>query len=686
MARSKGLTVGISADLKEFKKGLNDVNKEINKTAKQAEAYKKELSFNYDPNNFINAQKNAQRAIEKTAEKVQTLKNKINEIEQNGGQGGKDWEYLTNELEKTNLKAQQLKRSLNEINQIKAEQLKNTFNNLGDKMQQMGRAIAPLSAISGATLFGLFKVGKGAIETADNLQTLAERVGLSVEKLQEYNYIARQTDVEQAEFNNILKKTNGALASLATGNIDKQAKALQALGITSEQAKKGLSENIDQILNSLTNIKDPMEQLAILNDLVGEKVGQSLVPMLKIGAKNLDTLREEFQGLNYVTNENAEKLANFDNVLNRIKEQFKNLKVALGASLLPVMEKIGETMQEKVVPFFTQLVENFNNLSDKTKTFITLALGVGTALAPVLLVGGQLIKTMGGVVQGVKMIGLAVSGLQAHPIVLAIAGVIALLVLLITKNEKLREQFLEFIKIIGEAFMPLFEAIRPIFEIIGGLLETVAKTLGDALVPIFGVFSKILKVVLSNNLKPLILYLKMMGKIMQIMEKPLMAIASIIEQILVPAFNALSWVIDGVFTIFNELVATFFDGVSGVVNFIIDMINGVIDTINAINFLGIGGKIENLDKVDITQSLGLRETHKEKETKETKKTTETIKNSTKTIEKATENNTTLTNIYNYNNDNSNKNPTINIKIENYGEKVDIQELTKAINIELAKAM
>lgn len=686
MARSKGLTVGISADLKEFKKGLNDVNKEINKTAKQAEAYKKELSFNYDPNNFINAQKNAQRAIEKTAEKVQTLKNKINEIEQNGGQGGKDWEYLTNELEKTNLKAQQLKRSLNEINQIKAEQLKNTFNNLGDKMQQMGRAIAPLSAISGAALFGLFKVGKGAIETADNLQTLAERVGLSVEKLQEYNYIARQTDVEQSEFNNILKKTNGALASLATGNIDKQAKALQALGITSEQAKKGLSENIDQILNSLTNIKDPMEQLAILNDLVGEKVGQSLVPMLKIGSKNLDTLREEFQGLNYVTNENAEKLANFDNVLNRIKEQFKNLKVALGASLLPVMEKIAETMQEKVVPFFTQLVENFNNLSDKTKTFITLMLGVGTALAPVLLIGGQLIKTMGGVVQGVKMIGLAVSGLQAHPIVLAIAGVIALLVLLITKNEKLREQFLEFIKIIGEAFMPLFEAIRPIFEIIGGLLETVAKTLGDALVPIFEILSKVLKVVLTNNLKPLILYLKMMGKIMQIMEKPLMAIASIIEQILVPAFNALSWVIDGVFTIFNELVATFFDGVSGVVNFIIDMINGVIDTINAINFLGIGGKIENLDRVDISQSLGLRETIKEKETKETKKTTETIKNSTKTIEKATENNTTLTNIYNYNNDNSNKNPTINIKIENYGEKVDIQELTKAINIELAKAM
>lgn len=689
MAKSKGLTVGISADLKEFKKGLTDVNKEINKTAKQAEAFKKELNFKYDANNFIEAQKNAQKAIEKTSEKAQALKQKIKELEQNGGQGTKDWEYLTNELAKTNLKAQQLKRSLEDINKIKADNLKNTLTNAGNSLQKVGQALAPISAIAGAGLFGLYKVSKGAIETADKMQTLADRVGVSVEKLQEYNYIAKQTDIEQAEFVNILKKTNGALASLSTGKLDQQAKALEALGITSEQAKKGLDENFDLIFESLSSIQDPMQQLALLNDLLGEKLGQSLVPMLKLGSQNVNELKKEFRAFGVVSGENAKKLSDFDNVINNLKEKINILKVNLGTALLPVMEQIAQVLNEKIFPTISKIIDYFDTLSDRTKTMITLGLGITSALAPVLLVGGQLIKTLAGLVQGFKLLQVAMVAIQAHPIVLAVAGVIALLTILIVKNEKLREQFKSILKTLGDAFLPLFQAFQPILDILTNTINIVAKTLGDTLVPIFEILNKVLKSSITLQLQPLILSLKMTGIMLKFLEKPLQAIASVVDAVLVPAFNGLNAVFEAIMFIFNELVALFFDGVSGVVNFIIDMINGVIKTLNAVDFLDVFKDIKELNKVDITHSLGLREPKIEKSENlpdKKKENIDPIKNSNKIIEKATETNNTQTTIYNYNNDNSTKSPTINITVENYGEQVDIEELTKKINIELAKAM
>ena len=94
-----------------------------------------------------------------------------------------------------------------------------------------------------------------------------------------------------------------------------------------------------------------------------------------------------------LSNETVAELAEFDNVLNRIKTGFKTAGSEMGASLLPVMETFAKILEEKILPLIRRITEGFSNLGDGTKTAIIGTLAFVAALAPLLLlIGGRLVK------------------------------------------------------------------------------------------------------------------------------------------------------------------------------------------------------------------------------------------------------------------------------------------------------
>ena len=53
---------------------------------------------------------------------------------------------------------------------------------------------------------------------------------------------------------------------------------------------------------------------------------QKIIPLLNSGAQGLRELTEEFEAVGYMSNEQVKSLAEFDNIMNRLKQMIGNFK------------------------------------------------------------------------------------------------------------------------------------------------------------------------------------------------------------------------------------------------------------------------------------------------------------------------------------------------------------------------
>ena len=112
--------------------------------------------------------------------------------------------------------------------------------------------------------------------------------------------------------------------------------------------------------------------------------------------------------------------------------------------------------------------------------------------------------------------------------------------------------------------------------------------------------------------------------------------------------------------------------IESVINWVIDKVNWLIEKLNAVvEFFG-GTGLKTIEKIDITG-------------KTIEKTTENLGNTTNEVVNYGGTTGTYDNRI-YNTDNSTKNITLELVVNNYGEPVDPDELMNEINRRLAEAM
>ena len=75
-------------------------------------------------------------------------------------------------------------------------------------------------------------------------------------------------------------------------------------------------------------MEDKTQMIAIANDLFGEKLANNLLPLIYSGSDAIAAYSEEFSTLGALTDEQVNKLAEFDNVMNTINTQLQNCKWA----------------------------------------------------------------------------------------------------------------------------------------------------------------------------------------------------------------------------------------------------------------------------------------------------------------------------------------------------------------------
>ena len=478
----RGITIQLSGDTTGLTKSLNDANKEIKNTQSQLKDVERLLKL--DPKNtelLRQKQELLGKAIGETNTKLETLKKAEETMKSQGvDQNSEQFMALQREIAATEGELEKLTdeagKTVSAFDKVKAatDKIAQGAKNVADKTKG-------LSIAGGAVAGGLLATGKNAIQTADDLATLAKRSGLSTDMLQKFAYASDMVDVSTEELVSAMTKMKK--------NMGDNPAAFEALGVSVTNADgtfRGLEEVFYDSLAALSQIGDETERDLAAMDLFG-KGADTLATIIDDGGVGLQEYGARAQELGLILSEDTiGKLTSTGDTIDEMKARATATLTEVGAQLLENLAPTIDTIVEKI----GEVVAWLGTLDSDTLNTILIVAGVIAAISPVAGLISGITTAIGGVTSAIQF-------LLANPIVLLIAGIVALVTLIATKGEQIKEilnnvdSFLQniFVKDWSKQFGALGEFLNAFFAILKGVWDSIKQIFTGIIDFIRGVFT-----------------------------------------------------------------------------------------------------------------------------------------------------------------------------------------------------
>ena len=424
----RGLNIKFDADFTEFKKSMNKASQDISSTQRQLKTLQQSLKLSWDPTKFRQAQTQAQQALQASEAKATLLKQRLKELEAAGvtDKTRAEYNYLTEEIEKADLATMRLKEDIASLDDLRLQSLTAGLDKVTGKLETAANKTKVLSGLATAAVAGIAAASLNAVETADEIATMASKYELSAESLQRFNYVAMQTNVKSEAMYQGFNKVRLGVSQLASGVTSGAAQAFEQLNLSFDEFE-GTEDQFYAVIKALSQMEDQTQMLTLANMIFGDDLMGNLLPLIYAGSDAINQYNREFEETGALTNEQVAQLSKFDGVLDKLKLQYTNVAVSLGTSLLPLMESLAKILEEDVLPVVRDLVEWFDGLDEsQQKTVISLLMFMA-ALSPTLSLLSKTGKTVSSVIGWLNkldkatvvstgkwiMLGLAISSLLA---------------------------------------------------------------------------------------------------------------------------------------------------------------------------------------------------------------------------------------------------------------------------------
>jgi len=219
----------------------------------------------------------------------------------------------------------------------------------GGALETIGGLVGQFNAL-GLAIGGAMSLAsiKGAVDTADEFNKLAQKTGVAVEQLRQLNYAASLSDVSTEALGTGLRKLSINMASAAGGGKEQTA-IFKALGLSVKDAGgslKGADTMLSEVAAKFANFKDGPEKAAMAVQLFG-KSGADLIPLLNAGSSGLKTMADEATALGTVfSGDFAKNSEAFNDNLTRIGVASQSAGFAIANELLPTLNTLAERFLE----------------------------------------------------------------------------------------------------------------------------------------------------------------------------------------------------------------------------------------------------------------------------------------------------------------------------------------------------
>lgn len=205
----------------------------------------------------------------------------------------------------------------------------------------------------------LIEFGRAAIDTADELGKMSQRVGVSVETLSSLRVQAQLSNVSIDDLQGGLSKLARNAADAAAGS-KQQANAFQAIGVAVKDANGNLRPTADilaDISKKFAGYADSGQKAADAQQFFG-KSGAELIPLLnQLGSEGFAAARKEAESYGAVLTGDAAKASEeFNDNLTKLHLETQGFANAVTQQLLPGLNQLTGQMVEA-----GKTTENYGN-------------------------------------------------------------------------------------------------------------------------------------------------------------------------------------------------------------------------------------------------------------------------------------------------------------------------------------
>jgi len=217
---------------------------------------------------------------------------------------------------------------------------------LGDESNRVKGLLAGLGvSLSVASFAAMIK---SAIDAADHLNKLSQKIGISVEALSTLRFAAQLSDVSLETLQKGIKGLSQNIAEANTG-VGDGAAVFEALRISVNNADGSMKSTeavLLQVADVFANLEDGAVKTALAVKLFG-KSGMDLIPFLNQGAAGINLLTAEAERLGLkLTTETARSAEAFNDNLTALRASSSALGIALARDFLPELTTITNAMRE----------------------------------------------------------------------------------------------------------------------------------------------------------------------------------------------------------------------------------------------------------------------------------------------------------------------------------------------------
>ena len=167
---------------------------------------------------------------------------------------------------------------------------------LGDESNRVKGLLAGLGV--SLSVAGFATMIKSAIDAADHLNKLSQKIGISVEALSTLRFAAQLSDVSLETLQKGIKGLSQNIAEANTG-VGDGAQVFDALGISVKNADGSMKSTeavLLQMADVFANLEDGAVKTALAVKLFG-KSGMDMIPFLNQGAAGINQLTAEAERL-----------------------------------------------------------------------------------------------------------------------------------------------------------------------------------------------------------------------------------------------------------------------------------------------------------------------------------------------------------------------------------------------------
>ncbi len=459
----------------------------------------------------------------------------------------------------------------------KASGVANTLGNGVKKAAKWGAAVVG-GATAAAT--GLTAMASKTAESADEVDKMSQKLGLSREAYQEWDYVLSQSGVDIDSMQSGLKTLTNKIDDAKNGSKSAQ-EMFSKLGISMDDLNSMSREDIfNTVVSSMQGMGDTAERAALANDLLG-KSGQNLTPLFNSTAESTENLKNKAHELGMVmSDETVDAGVKFTDTVDTLKRSAGGLFNSLGGALLPIIQKVCDSLVA-YMPQIQQMIGQFTPiLTSLFDTIMPVLANLGETLLPIIMdLLGQLVPVIGQLLEIIAPIIVQIVEQLLPPLLQIIEQILppildiitALMPLLTTIFNLLSPLIDVILQLVGVLLDSLLSALTPI-------IEYLAQFLNDLLQPLIPIFTEIGQI-LSETLSPIF---EVLGQILTKVFDALKPVLELFGQLISAILPALTPLIQMLADVFSGVLGAALEAVSGILDSVMSVFSGLIDFISGV--------------------------------------------------------------------------------------------------------